>query len=88
MGTLTDYLELHAGLLTGKIPWWPELGAERPEDSFYFAERHSVNSTVSAEDWVCAGRIRLGRNVQLIRSVLWDGARVPDGTVVQDTLFI
>jgi mannose-1-phosphate guanylyltransferase len=87
MGTLGDYLDLHAGLLTGRIPWWPELGG-RPEDSFYFADKHSMTDTVSVKDWVCAGRVKLGRNVQLIRSVLWDGANVPDETMVQDALFV
>jgi mannose-1-phosphate guanylyltransferase len=88
IGTPADYLELHAGLLTGKIPWWPELGAGRPVDAFYFADKHSMINTVSVKDWVCAGRVKLGRNVQLIRSVLWDGASVPDGTVVQDTIVV
>jgi mannose-1-phosphate guanylyltransferase len=85
MGTLEDYLALHAGLLTGGIPWWPELGA-RPEGPFFVADQSKMSETVSMRDWVCAGRVEFGRDVQLARVVLWDGACIPDGSRLQDVL--
>ncbi len=85
IGTIEDYLNLHGGLLGRRIPWWPELGPQ-PETPFYLAGRQEENDSVTLGDWVCAGRVRLGRDVRLTRVVLWDGASVPDGARLQDTL--
>lgn len=85
MGTLKDYLGLHGGLLTRQIPWWPELGS-RPENPFFLAAGNRVADTVAMEDWVCAGRVDLGRDIRLARTVLWDGASVPDGSRLHDVL--
>jgi len=87
MGTLNDYLNLHAGLLTGKIPWWPELGT-RPDGPFFLADQDNMKETIAMKDWVCAGRVQLGSNVQLARVVLWDGACVPDDSRLHDTLVV
>jgi NDP-sugar pyrophosphorylase family protein len=86
MGTVEDYLALHGGLLTGKIPWWQELGA-RPEMPFFLADGLAGDDT-SLKDWVCAGQVRIGRDVHLERVVLWDGVVVSDGSRLQDLLII
>ncbi|MDR3629829.1 MAG: sugar phosphate nucleotidyltransferase [Desulfocapsaceae bacterium] len=87
MGTLEDYLSLHAGLLTGTVPWWPELGPY-PGSSFYLAPETHCSSTVHMQDWVCAGRAAIGNDVRLARVVLWDGATVKDGSCLQDALIV
>ena len=85
MGTLQDYLALHAGLLTGTIPWWPELG-ERPATPFFLAPGARCGSTVHMRDWVCAGRVQIEGDAGLERVVLWDGAVVKSGSRLRDAL--
>ena len=87
IGTVNDYLALHGGLLTGNIPWLPELGV-RPASPFYLAEGiHCAGSPVM-RDWVCAGCGTIGDDVYLERVVLWGGAVVPGGSRLQDSLII
>ena len=87
MGTVSDYLALHEGLLTRRIPWWYELGP-RPEESFYLADGVHCSGELIKSDWLCAGQVRLGRNVDLARVVLWDGVVVPDGSCLRDTVVV
>jgi mannose-1-phosphate guanylyltransferase len=87
MGTVEDYLALHGGLLTGTIPWWQELG-EGPESPFFLTDRPADNNSLMMKDWVCAGNVKIGKNVHLERVVLWEGATVPDGSRLKDTLVI
>jgi NDP-sugar pyrophosphorylase family protein len=84
MGTVEDYLALHGGLLTGAIPWWQELG-EGLVSPFYLRQPCGA---LSMKDWVCAGEVKIGKDVHLERVVLWDGAVVPDGSRLKDTLVI
>jgi len=101
MGTVEDYLALHAGLLTGKIPAWPELdwagglpGDMKCEVNKLVVPRHYVSgkaqlgNDVTLRDWVCVGAAAIGKNAHLQRSVVWDGAMVADGAKVVDQLVI
>lgn len=101
MGTVGDYLALHAGLLTGKIPVWPELtgvaetlsrinGGENSAlpSSYYVSEKAKLGSGVTLRDWVCVGEAVIGANAQLQRSVVWDGAVIADGARIVDQLVI
>jgi len=101
MGTVEDYLALHAGLLTGKIPLWPELDwagglPKHPgcEANKMVLPRHFMNdkaqlgSDVILRGWVCVGAAAIGKNAHLERSVVWDGAIVADGAKVVDQLVI
>ena len=54
MGTLKDYLALHAGLLRGAVPWWPELG-KRPATPFFLAPGLHSSSGVRMKDWAAPG---------------------------------
>lgn len=85
MGTVDDYLALHGGLLTGKIPIWPELlwSAESP---FLMADKAKRGSKIILRDWVCVGEADIGNNTHLERSVVWDGARIEEGRRVVDQL--
>lgn len=100
MGTVEDYLALHAGLLTGKIPVWPELadpgrwsppaeqGGVTPPVSHWISHQARVGSDVIFRDWVCVGEAMIGSHALIQRSVVWDGARVADGSRVVDRLVI
>jgi NDP-sugar pyrophosphorylase family protein len=87
MGTVQDYLALHGGLLTGRIPWWQELGV-MPDTPFFLADRQTCSRTVTMTDWVCVGQVEIGDDVSLQRVVVWDGASVPGGSRLEDALII
>lgn len=85
MGTVEDYLALHGGLLTGEIPRWPELGL--PEKSpFLFGDKVITGSDLVLHDWVCVGDALIGNSIHLQRSVVWDGARIEEGSRIVDQL--
>jgi len=100
MGTVKDYLALHGGLLTGRIPLWPEL-MEIAETSLHGQREQGCTSSsmcclsdtvklerdVTLRDWVCVGDDGvIERQVQLQRSVVWDGVRIAEGRKVVDQL--
>jgi len=87
MGTVEDYLALHAGLLTGKIPVWPELGWSA-KVSFLVADKAKIGSGLVLRDWVCVGDAVIGRNTHLQRSVVWGGATIAEGCRVVDQLVV
>jgi mannose-1-phosphate guanylyltransferase len=100
MGTVEDYLALHGGLLTGRIPLWPELQeaagrsshdqwGEKPGISsrYCLSDTAKLERDVTLRDWVCVGDDAvIGRDVSLQRSVVWDGVRVACGRKVVDQL--
>jgi mannose-1-phosphate guanylyltransferase len=99
MGTVGDYLALHAGLLTGGIPVWPELagsagtssrinGGENSAlpSSYHVSGKARLGRGVVLRDWVCVGEAVVGANAYLQRSVVWDGAVVADGAGFVDQL--
>ncbi|PIE73343.1 MAG: nucleotidyl transferase [Deltaproteobacteria bacterium] len=84
MGTPEDYLGLHAGLLQGTVPRWPEISlAQRP---FALAEKSQIASSADLEDWVCVGEAVIGRHSRLRRCVVWDDVCIGDGMDVCDQL--
>jgi mannose-1-phosphate guanylyltransferase len=87
MGTVEDYLTLHAGLLTGKIPVWPELvwSATSP---FLVADQEKMGSGLVLQDWVCVGDAVIGKNTHLQRSVVWDGATIAEERRIVDQLVV
>ena len=85
MGTVEDYLALHAGLLTGKIPLWPELGMSAMSP-FLLAHKAKGGSDLVLRDWVCVGDALIGNNAHLQRSVVWDGSRIEEGRRIVDQL--
>ncbi len=87
MGTVEDYLELHAGLLTGEIPVWPELSLPAT-GSFLLDHRVKRSSELVLRDWVCVGNAVIGKNTCLQRSVVWDGAMIEEGCRVVDQLVV
>ncbi len=86
MGTVEDYLALHAGLLTGKIPVWPEL--VWPKSPFLVADKAKMGSGLVLQDWACVGDTVISKDTHLQRSVVWDGATIAEGRKVVDQLVV
>ncbi|MCA1765942.1 MAG: NDP-sugar synthase [Desulfobulbaceae bacterium] len=89
IGTPRDYLALHAGLLTD-----PGLAAK---SGLAFDLRRPVHCPpdvvlgkgVQFRDWAFVGTgVRIGDKARIIRSVVWDGALVPEGAVVEDEIVV
>ncbi len=85
MGTVEDYLGLHGELLGGKVKPWQEFESFDPSTAF-FSKDAKIGSNITTKDWACVGKATIGQDVVLKRSVIWDGAVVADGQVIQDTL--
>jgi len=87
MGTQADYLKLHADLLEQRVPVYPELVETAAGAPFAGAENASLGKNVKLLDWVCIGhgaKIEAGATLQ--RTVVWDGARVPAGSIIKDAI--
>ena len=87
MGTPEDYLKLHAGLLQQRIPAYEELSELLAEAPFVGIQNATIAKDVKLLDWACIGKesaIEAGATLQ--RAVIWDGAVVPAGSVIQDTI--
>lgn len=75
MGTPADYLALHGGLLTGKIPHWPELAD--PVGPLFVDREAQLGADCRLLDWVCLGAVWGGGGARLERVVAWDGVALP-----------
>ncbi len=87
MGTVEDYLALHAGLLTGTIPVWPELTGSA-NNPFLVADQAKTGSGLVLKDWVCVGDAIIGNNTCLQRSVVWDEVTIAEGRLIVDQLVV
>jgi len=87
MGTPADYLQLHADLLAQKVPLYEELVETADDAPFAGVQKASIGKDVTLLDWVCIGQgaiIEAGATLQ--RTVVWDGAVVPAGSVITDAI--
>jgi mannose-1-phosphate guanylyltransferase len=87
MGTPADYLKLHADLLEQKVPVYEELVEAAAGAPFVGLQNASMGKDVKLLDWVCIGQnaiIEAGATLQ--RSVVWDGAVVPAGSINKDAI--
>jgi mannose-1-phosphate guanylyltransferase len=81
MGTPEDYLNLHRVLLTQK----PFKGGA----PFYYGSGVAIPSDLQSRDWLCVGSgASIGRGCSLSRVVVWNGARVPDYAILEDTIIV
>lgn len=87
IGTPADYLELHRGLLTKEIPCWQEVNGSLV-NQFYIDDNAALGKEVKTIDWVCIGKAQIGNNVTISRSVIWDGARIPDNIQIKDSIIV
>jgi mannose-1-phosphate guanylyltransferase len=87
MGTPDDYLKLNADLLEQNIPIYEELGGELAESPFVGRQNATIAEDVKFLDWACIGKgATIGAGATLQRTVVWDGAVVPAGSVIQDAI--
>ena len=87
MGTQADYLKLHADLLEQRVPVYPELVKTAAGAPFVGAENASIGQDVKLLDWVCIGPgAIIEADATLQRSVVWDGARIPAGSIIKDAI--
>jgi mannose-1-phosphate guanylyltransferase len=84
MGTVDDYLALHEGLLTEKIPCWQEIGTVRKP--YCIAKRAKLPAQLELEDWVCIGEARIGNKSHLQRCVVWDDVVVHGGMEIVNSI--
>lgn len=85
IGTPADYLQLHEELLTGKQAW--TLPLPRPEEGQWLV---SPGATTGAglwlSGWGCIGRAEIGQGVHLRNCVVWDNARIPAGSRLENAI--
>jgi len=84
MGTPADYLELHAGLLTGKVPRWRDFDYQE-KDGFLVSDKATITGENRLEGWCALGAVALD-NATLSRTVVWDGVALPKGHSAEDQL--
>lgn len=83
MGTVEDYLALHQGLLLGMIPRWRELAGE---GAFTIAKEAKLAKDLVLKDWACIGKAEIAARVCLAKVVVWDGARIMPGALLQNKI--
>jgi len=89
IGTLEDYLALHEKLLT-----YPALIDELGLDVTVNKPVHCTGDTVLGRsvkfrDWAFVGSgVRIGDNARISRAVIWDGAIVPAGALIEDEIVV
>lgn len=85
IGTPADYLELHRGLLAKEIPCWQEVNCSLATP-FYIDANAKLGEELKTIDWVCVGNAKIGNNVTISRSVIWDGVKIPDNIQIKDSI--
>ena len=87
MGTRADYLKLHADLLGRRAPLYPELAETAAGAPFAGVENAVIGRDVKLLDWVCIGSgAIIGDRATLQRTVVWDGAQIPAGSIIKDAI--
>ncbi|NTV15196.1 MAG: NDP-sugar synthase [Desulfobulbaceae bacterium] len=88
LGTPADYLFIHGELLRNRLSPWPEF-LPRPAEPILIGSGVKIGADVRLEEWAMIGagaRVESGATVR--RSVLWDGAVVPAGALVEDRIIV
>lgn len=84
IGTVGDYLELHGDLLAGKIDPPPPVTV--PPGQWLVGSGVRVDGSAQLSGWGCIGEADIGHGVRLHNCVVWDGAVIPDGTILSDAV--
>jgi mannose-1-phosphate guanylyltransferase len=84
MGTEDDYLALHQGLLTDKIPCWHEIGPVRKP--YCIAKRAKLPAQIELKEWACIGEAHVENGTHLERVVVWDNVSIPSGSRLGDVI--
>ncbi len=84
MGSISDYLALHQGLLTETVPCWQEIGPVRKP--YCIAKRAKLPAHFELKDWVCIGEAHIENGTRLERVVIWDNVSIPCGRRLGDMI--
>ena len=88
IGTPADYLALHGGLLRGRLDPWPDF-LSRPVAPVFIGPGGVVEAGARLEEWAMIGAgARIGAGAVVRRSVIWDGAKVAAGEVLEDRIVV
>jgi mannose-1-phosphate guanylyltransferase len=90
IGTPGDYLALHGRLLTDSV-LADKIGLE--DCAVYRPVHCDVGAVLGREvqfrDWAFVGaNARIGDRARIIRSVVWEGAQVPAGAILEDEIYV
>lgn len=87
IGTVEDYLAVHADIIA--CPSLFAVLANCIEPTGFISPEARLGTSVSIEDWVVIGSgADIGDDVALRRCVVWDGAKIPDGSTWCDTVVV
>jgi mannose-1-phosphate guanylyltransferase len=84
IGTAEDYLGLHQELLTGERRH--SLPLPCPEGLWLVSPGAKIGSGLNLSGWGCIGRAEIGPDVGLRNCVVWDDARIPAGSRLEDAI--
>jgi mannose-1-phosphate guanylyltransferase len=84
IGTLEDYLQLHADLLTGSRRH--SLPLEKPASQWLVSRDAVIGDNVDFAGWGCVGKAKIGADVSLRNCVVWDGATIPAESCLEDAI--
>ena len=88
IGTPADYLALHRDLLTGKVQPRPDF-LVRSAGPVWLGEGVDVGLGAKIEEWAMVGAgARIGAEALVRRAVIWPGARIEPGTLVEDQIVV
>ncbi len=86
MGTPEDYLRVHRDLLIGPVLGMIS-GLGEQQGNWLVAGDARLPSGVHLADWGCIGPdVEIGAGARLCRTVVWPGARIGAGTIVEDAI--
>nr|MBF0221593.1 NTP transferase domain-containing protein [Desulfobulbaceae bacterium] len=86
IGTPADYLELHRDFVTGSSQ---EIQKDQRRDGFQFGSDTRLERNVTLKEWGYIGaNVTIGVGSHLERVVVWDGAKIPPGTIAKDTIVV
>jgi len=86
IGTPDDYLQLHGDLLTKAVPVRNENRFLKNESPFMVGSKASSGFNLELIDWACIGNAKIGDNVTIARSVVWNDVVIPDNSVIVDAI--
>ena len=88
LGTPNDYLTIHGELLQNRLAPWPDF-LPQSTTPFLIEAGAQVEAGVTLEEWAMIGAgARIGARATLRRVVVWDGATVAAGALVEDQIIV
>ncbi len=88
LGTPADYLTIHEELLQNRLDPWPNI-LPLSTNPIFVGAGAKIEVGVRLEDWVMIGAgAHIGTGATVRRAVVWDGAIVEAGSLVEDKIIV